>query len=96
MVFRWVRKEKIESAYIWAIEHRSEHPLADAFLAHFDSDYDANEDEIALTRFESITGKGVQSEDKKGNRYALGSLSYLQDGFNNAEYQHTKQSRRSS
>ncbi len=78
------KKKSNIAAIIWAIEHRSEHPLADAFLAHFESDYDANEDEIALTRFESITGKGVQAEDKKGNRYALGSLSYLQDGFNNS------------
>ena len=72
------------AAIIWAIEHQSEHPLADAFLVYFESDYDANEDKIALTRFESITGKGVQAEDQEGNRFALGSLSYLQDEFNNS------------
>ena len=27
------------TAIIWAIEHQSEHPLAEAFLAYFESDY---------------------------------------------------------
>ena len=72
------------AAIIWAIEHQSEHPLAEAFLAYFESDYTASEDNINVIRFESITGKGVQAEDQEGNSYALGSVSYLQSRYKNS------------
>ena len=71
------------AAIIWAIEHQSEHPLSEAFLAHYQPDYISSEDKIVLTRFESITGKGVEAEDQEGNSYTLGSISYLRDRYKN-------------
>ncbi len=71
------------AALIWAIEHQSEHPLAEAFIAHYQSDYNSSEDKIVLTRFKSITGKGVEAEDQQGNSYILGSISYLRERFKN-------------
>ena len=71
------------AAIIWAIEHQSEHPLSEAFLAHYQPDYISSEDKIVLTRFESITGKGVEVEDQEGNSYTLGSISYLRDRYKN-------------
>jgi len=71
------------AAIIWAIEHQSEHPLAEAFLVHYQPDYSNSEDKIILTRFESITGKGVEAEDQEGNSYTLGSISYLRDQYKN-------------
>ena len=65
------------------IEHQSEHPLSEAFLAHYQSDYNSSEDKIVLTRFESMTGKGVEAEDQEGNSYTLGSISYLRDRYKN-------------
>lgn len=79
-----LEKEKSSiAAIIWAIEHQSEHPLSEAFLAHYQPDYISSEDKIALTRFESITGKGVEAEDQEGNSYTLGSISYLRDRYKN-------------
>ena len=71
------------AAIIWAIEHQSEHPLSEAFLAHYQPEYISSEDKIVLTRFESITGKGVEAEDQEGNSYTLGSISYLRDRYKN-------------
>ncbi len=71
------------AAIIWAIEHQSEHPLAEAFLAYYQPDYNSSEVKITLTRFESITGKGVEAEDQVGNSYTLGSISYLRDQYKN-------------
>ena len=79
-----LEKEKSSiAAIIWAIEHQSEHPLSEAFLAHYQPDYISSEDKIVLTRFESITGKGVEAEDQEGNSYTLGSISYLRDRYKN-------------
>lgn len=77
------KKQSSVAAIIWAIEHQSEHPLSEAFLAHYQSDYNSSEDKIVLTRFESMTGKGVEAEDQEGNSYTLGSISYLRDRYKN-------------
>ena len=77
------KEQSSVAAIIWAIEHQSEHPLSEAFLAHYQSDYNSSEDKIVLTRFESMTGKGVEAEDLEGNSYTLGSISYLRDRYKN-------------
>jgi Cu2+-exporting ATPase len=77
------KEQSSVAAIIWAIEHQSEHPLSEAFLAHHQSDYNSSEDKIVLTRFESMTGKGVEAEDQEGNSYTLGSISYLRDRYKN-------------
>lgn len=77
------KEQSSVAAIIWAIEHQSEHPLSEAFLAHYQSDYNSSEDKIVLTRFESMTGKGVEAEDQEGNSYTLGSISYLRDRYKN-------------
>ena len=77
------KEQSSVAAIIWAIEHQSEHPLSEAFLAHYQSHYNSSEDKIVLTRFESMTGKGVEAEDQEGNSYTLGSISYLRDRYKN-------------
>ena len=77
------KEQSSVAAIIWAIEHQSEHPLSEAFLAHYQSHYNSSEDKIVLTRFESMTGKGVEAEDLEGNSYTLGSISYLRDRYKN-------------
>ena len=77
------KEQSSVAAIIWAIEHQSEHPLSEAFLAYYQSDYNSSEDKIVLTRFESMTGKGVEAEDQEGNSYTLGSISYLRDRYKN-------------
>lgn len=77
------KEQSSVAAIIWAIEHQSEHPLSEAFLAHYQSAYNSSEDKIVLTRFESMTGKGVEAEDQEGNSYTLGSISYLRDRYKN-------------
>ena len=77
------KEQSSVAAIIWAIELQSEHPLSEAFLAHYQSDYNSSEDKIVLTRFESMTGKGVEAEDQEGNSYTLGSISYLRDRYKN-------------
>ena len=77
------KEQSSVAAIIWAIEHQSEHPLSEAFLAHYQSHYNSSEDKIVLTRFESMTGKGVEAEDQEGNSYTLGSISYLRYRYKN-------------
>jgi Cu2+-exporting ATPase len=56
-----------------ALEEKSEHPLAAAISAYF-----AEENEnIDLTTFDTITGKGVVGS-YEGKEYAIGSLKWLQ------------------
>ncbi|MEJ1241715.1 heavy metal translocating P-type ATPase [Chryseolinea sp. T2] len=66
---------KIESV-LYAIESRSEHPLATAIASRFK---DAADTGIVVTQFESITGKGIVAV-ADGIRYAAGNLRLMQAG----------------
>lgn len=44
-----------------ALEHRSEHPLAEAICAHVDERYPGADDGVAITDFEQIAGGGLRA-----------------------------------
>ncbi len=62
-------------AILYAIEAKSEHPLADAILNSFDENKPVN---ISIDAFESITGMGVQASIDN-ERYWLGNLKLIQE-----------------
>jgi len=53
-----------------AIEAQSEHPLAEAVVNHLKEE---NIEQAEITSFESITGKGVKAQSKKGSKYYVGN-----------------------
>jgi Cu2+-exporting ATPase len=53
-----------------AIEAQSEHPLAEAVVNHLKEE---NIERAEITSFESITGKGVQAENRNGSKYYVGN-----------------------
>jgi len=61
-------------AVIYAIESRSEHPLAAAVVGRFKHQADAG---LLVTGFESVTGKGVVAF-ASGMRYAIGNGALMQ------------------
>ena len=66
------------SGLLFAIEQKSEHPLAEAVVQYFK---DKHVTGISLDDFESITGKGVKVQHK-GKTYLLGSPRLLEiDGI---------------
>ena len=68
-------------ALIWQLEQASEHPLSEAFVAHYQKDHEAFQDTLSIESFESITGKGLQAKDHRGNILHIGSLSYIKTLF---------------
>lgn len=61
------------ASILYALETQSEHPLAQAVVAHLTS---TNVAGVAMDRFESITGHGVKG-DHSGNTYIVGNRSLL-------------------
>jgi Cu2+-exporting ATPase len=64
-------------AVIWQLEQSSEHPLSEAFVRYYEHDKEAYEGTLAIHDFESITGKGLQAKDDRGNTLNLGSFNYI-------------------
>lgn len=60
---------------LYELENASEHPLAAAIATHLRGQ---ERQELILTDFESITGKGVSAK-LTGQTYRVGSLSWLKD-----------------
>ncbi len=67
----WVNLNKKEEQVLAAIESHSEHPLADAIVNHLKI-----KDNIQLTHFESVTGKGVKAI-YNNEKYLVGGLEFL-------------------
>jgi len=53
----WTDETPILKQILFSIEKQSEHPLADAVVAHF-----KNQNTVSIAQFESITGKGAKAE----------------------------------
>ncbi|MBX7201641.1 MAG: heavy metal translocating P-type ATPase [Bacteroidia bacterium] len=54
---RWLNDDASNAAVLMSIEKQSEHPLAEAVVKYFE-----NTQSVALTDFESITGKGAKAK----------------------------------
>ncbi|WAC01659.1 heavy metal translocating P-type ATPase [Lacinutrix neustonica] len=68
-------KDKLENKneykkVLLAIEAQSEHPLAEAVVNHLK---DEKVEQAEIASFESITGKGVQAENRNGSKYYVGN-----------------------
>ncbi len=68
------KKEKLMEVF-FALEQQSEHPLAEAIVNHIKPQLTSA---VAVSNFNSITGKGVQA-DFDGNTYWAGSHKILKD-----------------
>lgn len=67
----WEEKNQELKSVLVAIEKKSEHPLADAIIQHFE-----NTNNIQIDTFESITGKGVWATFE-GKKYFVGNQKLL-------------------
>ncbi|WCO01271.1 heavy metal translocating P-type ATPase [Psychroserpens ponticola] len=69
----WRDKLENDNEYkeiLLAIESQSEHPLAEAVVNHLK---EQNIEQAEIVSFESITGKGVQAENRNGSKYYVGN-----------------------
>lgn len=58
---------------LFSIEKQSEHPLAEAVVAHL-----KNQNNVSISKFESITGKGAKAEID-GETYLIGNKKLIQE-----------------
>lgn len=65
---------------IYAIEKRSEHPLANAIVTHFDNLPNQNFQNIKIDFFENIVGKGIRAK-VENNEYFIGNQALMQMAF---------------
>jgi P-type Cu2+ transporter len=71
----WLNEEDREKEdLLLAIEKRSEHPLAEAVISHYDHDIT----NVDFEHFESITGRGVKATIN-GEKYYVGSNKLLEE-----------------
>lgn len=68
---KWHNDNEETKQILVSLEKQSEHPLAEAVVKHF-----GEVSNVALTSFESITGKGAQAS-YNGATYLVGNLSLL-------------------
>lgn len=69
----WTDETQILKQILFSIEKQSEHPLADAVVAHF-----KNQNTVSIAQFESITGKGAKAEID-GETYFIGNKRLIQE-----------------
>lgn len=69
----WVEESAQLQQILYSIEKHSEHPLAEAVVAHFNT-----YDQLPLSDFESITGKGAKAK-VEGESYFIGNRSLLEE-----------------
>jgi Cu2+-exporting ATPase len=70
----WSNNNTDAAAVLYALERQSEHPLAEAVVAHLQ---EKNTKAVTLQHFESITGQGVEGKYAGSNWYA-GNLKLMQ------------------
>lgn len=70
---QWLGGDDERKDVLISIEKQSEHPLADAVVKHFSTD-----NLVAITNFESITGKGAKA-DFEGETYYVGNQKLLRN-----------------
>jgi Cu2+-exporting ATPase len=69
----WIRENNMAKSILVSMEAQSEHPLADAVVAHY-----ATVPKVGITQFESITGKGVLALFS-GINYYIGNFTLMQE-----------------
>lgn len=69
----WTDETPILKQILFSIEKQSEHPLADAVVAHF-----KNQNTVSIAQFESITGKGAKAEIAV-DTYFIGNKKLIQE-----------------
>lgn len=69
----WHEFEEQDEAVLYSVESQSEHPLADAVV-----NYLSGAKSVELSRFESVTGKGVKAEFE-GVKYFVGNKKLLEE-----------------
>jgi Cu2+-exporting ATPase len=69
----WTDETPILKQILFSIEKQSEHPLADAVVAHF-----KNQNTVSIAQFESITGKGAKAEID-GETYFIGNKRLIEE-----------------
>lgn len=69
----WYNDNSSTASILYSIEKKSEHPLADAVVKNF-----TKTEDIELTSFESITGKGVRATYQKEN-YFVGNMTFIKE-----------------
>lgn len=73
----WHNEDAYQSApVLMALESQSEHPLGSAIVSFLNSQGVSNGE---LTRFESLTGRGIKGEDHKGETYYAGSRKFIDE-----------------
>ncbi|MFZ7140236.1 MAG: copper-translocating P-type ATPase [Bacteroidota bacterium] len=69
----WYNDNSSTASILYSIEKKSEHPLSDAVVKNF-----TKTEDIELTSFESITGKGVRATYQKEN-YFVGNMTFIKE-----------------
>lgn len=70
---KWLEGKEARKDVLLSIEKQSEHPLAEAVVAYF-----KGEESMAITAFDSITGKGAKAE-YEGETYYVGNKKLLNE-----------------
>lgn len=81
----WLNGDNFKKAILCALEKLSEHPLSDAIVNYFldsENSFLGSVENVAVTNFESVTGKGVKGE-VDGKLWLVGNNKLLLD--NNIE-----------
>ena len=73
----WIDENPVLKQILQSMESQSEHPLADAIVAHLQT-----EQNVELLNFESITGKGIQGEFENQIYFAGTKKLLLENGIN--------------
>lgn len=69
----WTDDNTVFKQILFSIEKQSEHPLAEAVVAHL-----KNKNTVSISKFESITGKGAKAEID-GETYFIGNKRLIQE-----------------
>jgi P-type Cu2+ transporter len=69
----WIDGAPVWKQILFSIESQSEHPLADAVVAHMN-----DQSTVSIAQFESITGKGARA-DVGGDTYFIGNRKLIQE-----------------
>ena len=82
-------KNQLDSI-IYTIEKRSEHPLANAIVTYFESNFTKDNPPISIDYFENIVGKGIRAKISD-DEFLIGNAALMQTAFiNNIPINHSQ------
>jgi Cu2+-exporting ATPase len=82
-------KNQLDSI-IYTIEKRSEHPLANAIVTYFESNFTKDNPTISIDYFENIVGKGIRAKISD-DEFLIGNAALMQTAFiNNIPINHSQ------